>query len=102
MTPMIRRFSRASIPSQTVMPCNLTLTILSVGAYHLGSYLIKSKCKYQCITPKKSPVQSTYIINETPLESHDTEKGLGVWVSNNLTSDTQVARTYLFARWLCF
>ena len=66
--PMIRRFSRASIPQQTVMPCNLTLTILSVAidANHLGSYLIKSKCKYQCITCKK------------------------------------VARTYLFARWLCY
>ena len=46
VTPMIRRFSRASIPQQTVMPCNLTLTILSVAidANHLGSYLIKSQC----------------------------------------------------------
>ena len=40
VTPMIRRFSRASIPSQTVMPCNITLTILSVGANHLDSYFI--------------------------------------------------------------
>ena len=29
--PMILRFSRASIPSQTVTPCNPTLIILSVG-----------------------------------------------------------------------
>ena len=43
-------------------------------------------CKYQCITRKKTPVQPTYIINETPLESCDTEKDLGVWVSSNLTS----------------
>ena len=50
----------------------------------------QSKCKYQCITRKKSPVQPTYNINETPLESCDTEKDLGVWVSSNLTSDKQV------------
>ena len=37
---MMVRFSRASIPSQTVTPCNLTLTILSVGPNHSGSYLI--------------------------------------------------------------
>ena len=41
VTPVIPRFSRASIPSQTAMYCNLTLTILSVGPNHLGSYLIK-------------------------------------------------------------
>ena len=29
-------------------------------------------------------------INETPLESCDTEKNLGVWVSSNLTLDKQV------------
>ena len=39
-TPMIRRFSRASILSQTVMSCNLTLTILSFGANRLDSYFI--------------------------------------------------------------
>ena len=50
----------------------------------------QSKCKYQCITRQKSPVQPTYNINETPLESCDTEKDLGVWVSSNLTSDKQV------------
>ena len=40
VTRMIPRFSRASIPSQTVTPCNLTLTILSVGLNHPGSYWI--------------------------------------------------------------
>ena len=50
----------------------------------------QSKCKYQCITRQKSPVQPTYNINETPLESCDKEKDLGVWVSSNLTSDKQV------------
>ena len=55
-----------------------------------GLIFNQSKCKYQCITRKKSPVQPTYIINETPLESCDTEKDLGVWVSSNLTSDKQV------------
>ena len=37
---MILRFSRASIPSETVTPCNPTLTILSVGVNHPSSYLI--------------------------------------------------------------
>ena len=55
-----------------------------------GLIFNQSKCKYQCITRKKSPVQPTYNINETPLESCDTEKDLGVWVSSNLTSDKQV------------
>ena len=87
---MIPRFSGASSLSQTVVPCNLTLTILSVGPNHLNHHLNQSKCKYQCITRKKSPVQPTYNINETPLESCDTEKDLGVWVSSNLTSDKQV------------
>ena len=41
----------------------------------------QSKCKYQCITRKKSAVQPTYTIKETPLESCDTEKDLDVWVS---------------------
>ena len=44
-----------------------------------GLIFNQSKCKYQCITCKKSPVQPTYNINETPLESCDTEKDLGVW-----------------------
>ena len=55
-----------------------------------GLIFNQSKCKYQCITRKKSPVQPTYNINETHLESCDTEKDLGVWVSSNLTSDKQV------------
>ena len=55
-----------------------------------GLIFNQSKCKYQRITRKKSPIQPTYIINETPLESCDTEKDLGVWVSSNLTSDKQV------------
>ena len=51
----------------------------------------QSKCKHQCITPQKTPLRPTsgYTINETPLESCDTEKDLGVWVSRNLTSDKQ-------------
>ena len=54
-----------------------------------GLIFHQSKCKYQCITCKKSPIQSTYIINETPVESRNTEKGLYVWVTSNLASDTQ-------------
>ena len=55
-----------------------------------GLIFNQSKCKYQCITRKKSPVQPTYIINETPLESCDTEKDRGLGASSNLTSDKQV------------
>ena len=88
--PVIPRFRRASIPSQTVMPCNQILAILSVGPNHLGSYLISPSVNTSVSPAKKSPVQPTYIINETPLESCDTEKDLGVWVSSNLTSDKQV------------
>ena len=55
-----------------------------------GLIFNQSKCKYQCITRKKSPAQPTYTIKETPLESCDTEKDLGMWVSSNLTSDKQV------------
>ena len=51
------------------------------------------KCKNQCITSKKSFAQPTYIINETHLESCDTEKDLGVWVSSNLNSDKQVTNS---------
>ena len=55
-----------------------------------GLIFNQSTCKYQCIIRKKSPVQPTHTIKETPLESCDTEKDLGVWVSSNLTSDKQV------------
>ena len=55
-----------------------------------GLIFNQSKCKYLCITRKNSPVQSIYNINETPLESCNTEKDLGVWVSNNLTLVKQV------------
>ena len=51
VTPMMPRFSRASIPSQTVMPCNLVSWSESSGLI-----FNQSKCKYQCITSKKSPV----------------------------------------------
>ena len=98
---MIRRFSRASIPSQTIMPCNLTVMILSVGPNHLGSPLISPSVNTS-VSCKKSPVQSNYIINETPLESCDTEKDLGVWVSSNLTSDKQVTEQCAKAKLLGF
>ena len=55
-----------------------------------GLIFNQSKSKYLCITRKKSPIQPTYNINETPLESCDTEKDLGVWVSSSLTSDKKV------------
>ena len=60
----------------------------------LNNLVSWSKCKYQCITSKKSPVQPTYTINKTPLESCDTEKDLGVRVSSNLTSEKQVSEQF--------
>ena len=53
VTPMIPRFSRALIPSKTVTPCNLTLTILSVGLIHLCSYLISPSVNTSASPPKK-------------------------------------------------
>jgi len=62
VTP-IPRFSRASIPSQTVMPCKLTLTTLSVGPNHLGSYLISPSVNTSVKQAKNhlysSPILST-------------------------------------------
>ena len=55
--PMIPRFSRASIPSQTVMPCNQILTILSVGPNHLGSYLISPSVNTS-VSPSKNHLYS--------------------------------------------
>ena len=67
--------------------------------WRLDIYIFnQSKCKYQCITRKKSPIQSAYIINETPLESCDIEKDLGVWMSSNLTSDKHVTEWFAKAR----
>ena len=55
--PMILRISRASIPSQTVMPCNLIATILSVGLNHLGSYLISPSVNTS-VSPAKNHLYS--------------------------------------------
>ena len=89
LQPMIPSFSRASIPSQTVMPCNLTLTILSVGPNHLGSYLISLSVNTS-VSPAKNHPYSPPILSLNAFGSCDTEKDLGVWVSSNLTSDKQV------------
>ena len=50
-----------------------------------GLIFNQSECKYQRIKRKRTPIQYSYTINETPLESCDTEKDLGVWVSSNLS-----------------
>ena len=55
-----------------------------------GLIFNQSKCKYQRITRKRTPIQYTYTIIKTPLESCDVEKDLGVWVFSNLTLDKQV------------
>ena len=77
----------------SITDCNALqsdLNDLVVWSESSGLIFNQSKCKYQCITRKKSPVQLTDIFNETPLESCDTEKELVVWVSSNLTSQKQV------------
>ena len=62
VTPMIPRFSRASIPSQVVMPCKLFLTTLSVGPNHLGSYLISSSVNTS-VSPAKNHLYSSPILS---------------------------------------
>ena len=77
----------------SITDCNALQSDLNdLVSWSESSVLIfnQSKCKYQRITRKKSPVQSEYIINETPLESCDIEKDLGVSMSSNLTSDKHV------------
>ena len=59
---MIPRFTRASIPSQTVTPRNLTLTILSVGPNHLGSYLINPSVNTN-VSPAKNHLYSPTILS---------------------------------------
>ena len=59
---MIPRFSRASVPSQTVVPCNLTLTILSVGPNYLGSYLISPSVNTS-VSPAKNHLYSPPILS---------------------------------------
>ena len=56
--PMILRFSRASILSHTVMPCNQISTILSVGPNHLGSYLISPSVNTS-VSPAKNHLYSS-------------------------------------------
>ena len=61
----------------SITDCNALQSDLNdLVSWSKSSRLIfnQSKCKYQCITRKKSPVQPTYIIHETPLESCDTGK----------------------------
>ena len=73
--PMILRFSRAS----NLTDCNaLQSDLNNLVSWSESSGLIfnPSKCKYQCITRKKSPLKSIYNINKTSLESCDTEKDL--------------------------
>ena len=90
-----------------ITDCNALQSFLSdLVSWSESSGLIfnQSKCKYQCITRKKSPVQSVYNINETPLESCDTEKDLGVWVLINQYLGQASDRTVCESQqtpWLC-
>ena len=63
--PLMTRFSGASIPSQTVMPCNQILnffSILSVDPNHLGSYLISPSVNTS-VSPAKNHLYSPTIIS---------------------------------------
>ena len=71
--PMIPRFSRASIPSQTVMPCNQILTILSVGPNHLGSYLISPSVNTS-VSPAKNHLYSPPITSTKRLWNPATQR----------------------------
>ena len=104
-TPMIRRFSRASIPSQTVMSCNLTLTILSFGANRLGSYFISlsvntsvSFAKNHLYSP---PILSMKRLCNLAIQRNAFMCGWQAILPRTLKR-FKVARTYLFARRLCF
>ena len=55
VTPMTPRFVRASILSQTVMPCNPTLMTLSAGPNLLGSYLISPRVNTSASPAKEHP-----------------------------------------------
>ena len=77
VTPMIPRFSRASIPSQTVMPCNLTLTILSVGLNHLGSYFISRV--NTSVSPAKNHLYSPPILLTKRLWNLAIQRKTVVW-----------------------
>ena len=101
VTPMIPRFSRASIPSQTVMPCNQILTILSVGPNHLGSYLISPSVNTS-VSPAKNHLYSPPILSTKRLWNLAIQgKTLLCRVSSNLTSDKQVTESQQTPRLLC-
>ena len=61
VTPVISRSSRASILSQTVMPCNLILTISSVGPNHLGSYFITPSVNASALNFRLYPFFPVYL-----------------------------------------
>ena len=70
---MILRFSRASIPSQTVTPCNPTLTILSVGPNHSGSYLINPSVNTSA-SPAKKHLYNLPTLSTKRLWNHATQR----------------------------
>ena len=81
---------RVSILPQTINALQSDLKDLVSWSESSGLKFNQSKCKYQCIVRKRTPVEYSYIINGLPLQPCDTEKDLGVWLSSNCTSDKQV------------
>ena len=104
-TPMIRRFSRAPISWQTVMSCNLTLTILSFGANRLGSYFISPSVNTSISLAKNHlyspPILSLKRLWNLAIQRKAFTCGWQAILPRTLKG-FKVAWTYLFARWLCF
>ena len=63
---------------------------LATWSYSSGLLFNEAKCKAQCITRKKTPILSSYKLNNTAAELYAAEKDLGVWISKDLTWSKQV------------
>ena len=61
------------------------LRSLELGAEASGLILNEGKCIFQQITKKKAPIVFFYSVKNKALLTTTQEKGLGVWVTSNLT-----------------
>ena len=63
---------------------------LATWSQSSGLLFKEAKCKAQHITRKTKPILSSYELKNTALELYAAEKGLGVWISKDLTWYKQV------------
>ena len=63
---------------------------LATWSQSSGLLFKEAKCKAQHITSKTKPILSSYELKNTALELYAAEKGLGVWISKDLTWYKQV------------